>query len=373
MTTVNAKAAILGADAPAYDPRRALRGSAGRVRPRRCFGGCGQFLVKPLVFVQAILAIAAAPSLGADLSVNAAEGNGIVAGVGLGEPSPVIEWVDEPDLMFISEDALWARVLQSSLIVVADVDVSSIPENIPQKEFLSIPILVRDVLKGSTDETNLVLKIWPEHQKPMAALKTTSPTNAEDRLRLLFVSVEEGGECYLDDSFDNRIQRADEDVLNAAKREIAAQNRALEAFGDFVRPDTLPHWEAVSNAVAELTLDSRKQSASVDRILGFGLEAVPALVVLMDDRRELPDKSLSLSNSGSNHWEAFRHYGPKTVLDLIDALADHATKIGFGSVVNGGTERERRLAVARWKLLLLRWLDENRKSGRFLRPRLLGS
>ena len=59
-------------------------------------------------------------------------------------------------------------------------------------------------------------------------------------------------------------------------------------------------------------------------------------------------------------------------IDLADALADHSVKIGLVSVMNGGTEQNRRQAVARWKLLLVRWLEENRKSGKFLTPVLVG-
>ena len=221
-------------------------------------------------------------------------------GVGIGAPGPVFgEGVTpDPNKMFVWDEALWVGVLYSSSIVVADIDFSALAGEIPERNYIKLPFVVRDCLKGSLPDTNLVLKVWSGYQKEM------------------------------------------------------------EAFDRLVAPESLPHWSAVSNAVAELTIDADHQSRSVDAILNLGIEAVPALIVLMDDCRELPVQSISLENSSPEHWEAYRHYGPKTVVDLADALADHSVKIGLGSVMNGVTEQNRRQAVARWKLFLVRWLEE---------------
>ncbi len=327
--------------------------------------------MKRLFLVLPLLALAAASARGADEpATNAAVA--LPAGVGLDEPMPIFDWDGEHDLMFITDEAVWAKIVMSRLVLVADIDVSLPPEDAPQDHYLSFPFVVRDVLKGSVRETNLVLKVWPKCGEEMVALKTSAPTNADDRLRLLFVSTERNGECYLDLFFKNGIQRADEADLAAVKREIAAQNRALDFFDELVRREDLPHWETVSNAVAELTTDADRQFAAVDRILDLGVKAVPALIVLMDDWRELPVKSVSLPNSAVDSWEAFRHYGTPAVGNLLDALADHATKIGFIGFP-GETDLDRQEVVRRWKLLLLRWTEENKKAGRFLSPRLVGS
>ena len=299
-------------------------------------------------------------------------------GVGIGAPDPVFgEGVTpDPNLMFVWDEALWVGVLYSSSIVVADVDFSALAGAGPEARPIELPFVVRDCLKGSLPGTNLVLKAWSGDQKEMESLRASAPTNLTNGSALLFLVgpfEELGPECFLAREYRYAIQRADEKSIAETKREIDAQRRALEAFDRLVAPESLPHWSAVSNAVAELTIDADHQSRSVDAILDLGIEAVPALISLMDDRRELPEKSVALRNHAPNSWEPYRQYAPETVVDLADALADHSVKIGLISVMNGGTERERQGAVARWRTLLIRWLNENRKSGRFLKPVLLGS
>ena len=297
-------------------------------------------------------------------------------GVGIGAPDPTFgEGVTpDPNLMFVWDEALWVGVLYSSSIVVADIDFSALAGDIPEGKSIEIPFVVRDCLKGSLPSTNLVLKVWPGNQKETEDLRASAPTASANGPALLFLVgpfEESSRECFLEREYRYAIRRADEKSIAETKREIGAQQRALEAFDRLVAPESLPHWAAVSNAVAELTIDADHQSRSVDAILGLGIEAVPALIALMDDRRELPVQGVALENS-PGHWEAYRHYVPKTVVDLADALADHSVKIGLVSVMNGGTEQSRRQAVARWKLLLVRWLEENRKAGKFLKPVLVG-
>lgn len=326
--------------------------------------------MKRIAVLLPLLALAAAPVRAEDPATN----NPV--GVGIGAPGPVFGEGVTPDLnqMFVWDEALWVGVLYSSSIVVADIDFSALASDIPERKSIELPFVVRDCLKGSLPDTNLVLKVWSGYQKEMEALRASTPTASTNGSALLFLVgpfEESSRECFLEREYRYAIRRADEKSIAETKHEICAQQCALEAFDRLVAPESLPHWSAVSNAVAELTIDADHQSRSVDAILDLGIEAVPALIVLMDDCRELPVQSISLENS-PGHWEAYRHYGPKTVVDLADAIADHFVKIGLGSVMNGGTEQNRQQAVARWKLLLVRWLGENRTSGKFLKPVLVG-
>ena len=323
--------------------------------------------MKRLALLLPLLALAAMPCLAQDPATNDP------VGVGIGAPGPVFgEGVTpDPNKMFVWDEALWVGVLYSSSIVVADIDFSALVGEIPERNYIKLPFVVRDCLKGALPDTNLVLKVWSESQKEMEALRASAPTASTNGSALLFLVrpfEESSRECFLVREYRYAIRRADQKSISETKHEIGAQQRALEAFDRLVAPDSLPHWSAVSNAVAELTIDADHQSRSVDAILDLGIEAVPALIILMDDCRELPVQSISLENSSPERWEAYRLYGPEKVVDLADALADHSVKIGLGSVMNGGTEQNRRQAVARWKLFLVRWLEENRKSGKFLKP-----
>ncbi len=82
--------------------------------------------------------------------------------------------------------------------------------------------------------------------------------------------------------------------------------------------------------------------------------AVPAMIMFMDDRRELPLKEISLRNNGPGSFERFRHYGPQVVADAIAAILNQITEESFGTIHNGASERERRATIDGWRVYLYR-------------------
>lgn len=77
--------------------------------------------------------------------------------------------------------------------------------------------------------------------------------------------------------------------------------------------------------------------------------AVPAIIKRMDDRRNLPDPTISLENKSPDAFEGLRHYGPKKVVDALAAILNQLTGEDFGSIYNGGTDQERTEAVKGWR------------------------
>ena len=73
----------------------------------------------------------------------------------------------------------------------------------------------------------------------------------------------------------------------------------------------------------------------------------------MDDRREVPLKEISLRNE-PGAFESFRHYGPKVVADAIAAILNQITQEDFGTIVHGGSERERKAVIDGWRVYLHR-------------------
>ncbi|MCI0483378.1 MAG: hypothetical protein L0Y78_02225, partial [candidate division NC10 bacterium] len=51
----------------------------------------------------------------------------------------------------------------------------------------------------------------------------------------------------------------------------------------------------------------------------LGPKAVPAIIMLMDDRRDLAIPRIALSNP-PKAWEAIRQYSPKKVVDAMSAI-----------------------------------------------------
>jgi hypothetical protein len=85
----------------------------------------------------------------------------------------------------------------------------------------------------------------------------------------------------------------------------------------------------------------------------MGCAAVPAIIANMDDRRNLPDPNIALVNKGPGAWEAQRFYGPKKVVDALDAILNQLTG-HTGNIYNGGTDEERKKAVKDWR----EWLSK---------------
>jgi hypothetical protein len=84
----------------------------------------------------------------------------------------------------------------------------------------------------------------------------------------------------------------------------------------------------------------------------LGCAAVPAIIRRMDDRRVLPDPSISLRNKSPQAFEGIRHYGPIEVVDALAAILNQLTGQSFGFIYNGGTDEDRTKTVQGWRKFL---------------------
>ena len=82
------------------------------------------------------------------------------------------------------------------------------------------------------------------------------------------------------------------------------------------------------------------------------MNAAWGMICQMDDRQELAQKHISLENNYPDAWEAYRHYSPKVVVDVLEAILNQITGQGFGFIENGGTEEERANTVRGWRTYL---------------------
>lgn len=215
-------------------------------------------------------------------------------------------------------------------------------------EFLDIPVAASRTLKGSVPSQRAVLKFYPKdawYKPSNAALLERS--DAPSVLFLIQLDTEPGG-LFFAGSTPEALQPATADAVDAVAAEVARQDRVLRGW----RPDpSVPHYREVRGLVARLgRVGGRAQERVFERLEALGADAVPAIVAHMDDRRHLRDPRISLRNQATDAFEAYRHYGPERVVDALAAILSQVAGQSFGEIEHGGSERERRAAVAGWRV-----------------------
>ena len=97
-------------------------------------------------------------------------------------------------------------------------------------------------------------------------------------------------------------------------------------------------------------VDAKAEEPAFKTLESLGAPYVPAIIDLMDDRRELATKALSLRNYAPDRFEEFRLYGPKLIVDAVAAILNQITHEDFGFIYNGATDAERNRTVAGWRI-----------------------
>ncbi|MDR2717889.1 MAG: hypothetical protein LBB89_07495 [Treponema sp.] len=84
-----------------------------------------------------------------------------------------------------------------------------------------------------------------------------------------------------------------------------------------------------------------------------GEKGVPYIILLMNNFKTLPVKSIRLENKSKYAFEAYRHYSPELVIDALTAILNQITGEDFGSIYNGeAAQEERILALNGWRIYL---------------------
>jgi hypothetical protein len=244
-----------------------------------------------------------------------------------------------------------ARLVSASdLIVVAnpDVPVARLKAAMLEKspDYVEVPLMQPSVLKGGQDAATLTVKVYPKTTayapSPKALLERAGkPT-------LIFLTHVDQGPVgnYLPHSLE-AVQDASASSLAAVNAEVRRQDAVIHNW----KPDpSFPYFKQVHRLLAELPeASSERQAAIFESLEKLGPDGVPAIIAQMDDRRPLAHRRISLVNYDPNAFEGIRHYGPELVVDALDAILNQVTGVA-GSIVNGGSERERRNAVSAWRV-----------------------
>ena len=250
------------------------------------------------------------------------------------------------------KDIALARLVAASDLVLTGVPqtsadvIAAAAAHQPSPEWIAVPIGSPTQLKGA-DEAPLTVRIYPEnisYRPPVATLTALAGKPA-----LFFLVRVDQGETglYFAGGSPLALQPASAEAVSATTAEIARQASQLRYW----KPDpAAPHAREVARLIAQLgVVDGHAQQAAFERLEALGPSAIPAIVARMDVRRPLAVRQISLVNHAADSFEGMRHYGPELVVDALDAILNQLAGQG-GSIVNGGSERQRRAAVETWRV-----------------------
>lgn len=260
----------------------------------------------------------------------------------------------------ISAQELWKLVAQSHVIIVGTptVPVDQIEESQRSGEhrYIDIPVRVKECIKGDPCPGTTAVRYFtrPAWYNPARPTLIESSGN-ESVLFLTYVdtqTITHAPEIYFAGHTPKAIQVYSRELVGQVSAEVMAQKQIIDQFPRNFRPEDEPLYSNVRSLI-EAMVDRRTEKRAFTELEAFGQVAVPAMIMFMDDRRELPLKEISLRNA-PGEFEEFRHYGPHVVADAVDAILNQITNEDFGTIHNGASERERKAAIDGWRVYLHR-------------------
>lgn len=241
-------------------------------------------------------------------------------------------------------------VAQADLIVAASPDVpverlrTAMAMEAP--DYVDVTLTSAAILKGEADVAGLVVRVYPQTRAYAPSPEALLGRAGQPTLFFL-VRVDEGPTGLYFASSPDALQSVTPAQLEAVRTEVRRQQLINNhRVGD----PSLPQYSRVRDLLSGLPRATLERQEQIFRELeAMGRDAVPAIVAHLDDRRPLAHPQISLVNHFPGAFEAIRHYGPVLVTDALDAILNQITGFG-GSIVNGGSERQRRNAVEMWRV-----------------------
>lgn len=249
---------------------------------------------------------------------------------------------------------LWRLVAQSDVISTGRLEFPAAP--VTPRSYVQLPVRESRFLKGEAGE-RLIIR-WFSEPGPYAP-SAAQLEIASDSSSILF-AVRAGGSLYFAGNTPDAIQPAEATTVAAVETEIARQEEVLRRWRDDRSVDHYAEVRSITNRIARLRTTScaarrdvvSAQQALFDQLIAFGDDAVPAIIMQMDDPRPLAKSQISLVNDFPGAFEGTRHYGPDLIVEALDAILNDITGESFGNIHNGGSAEERTKAVRGWRIYL---------------------
>ncbi len=251
------------------------------------------------------------------------------------------------------KDAAWRNIAQSPYILTGTihVDTNEIKKIKKTKgEYIEIDFAIDTVLKGDAPSKEIIINKYIHGEKNKKVHRNDSNLFLfNGKKSIIFLTLGQSGGYYFPNRVSNSIfPKADKVKIND---EITKQNEIIASNAHEKICPTIQHSSKVKKLIENMLVESKATGAYAE-LEKLGFQAVPAIICQMDDRRELAVQGISLENKSPQAWEAFRHYSPELVVDVLEAILNQITGKSFGSIHNGGTEEERANTVNGWRIYL---------------------
>lgn len=257
----------------------------------------------------------------------------------------------------IPQKALWLDVAKSRFIVAGtfQVDSNKLKEIIETESgYLNFTLSIDSVLKGElqTKELNIAKYIFSKKDKSHRSNDSSLfLLNGKKTIDFLIESPASIESLFMLGNIDNSLTSKTEDTIKVITNEVKQQQEITDDKTFFSICPNDKNSARVKRLIADMHNGAKANDAYIE-LEKMGFDAVPSMICQMDDRRELAQKHISLENKNPKAWEAYRHYSPKVVVDVLEAILNQITGQSFGFIENGGTEEERANTVRGWRTYL---------------------
>ncbi|MBL7649033.1 MAG: hypothetical protein JNK74_22885 [Candidatus Hydrogenedentes bacterium] len=248
-------------------------------------------------------------------------------------------------------DDLWRLVAQAHTIVggrlivpVAEIQAAAAAG---EGRYVNITVGTTRVLKRPTQSASVSIQWWTEPNSNGPTVGTIENLDGQEAI-LFLTQFDEAGPGHFFLRTPKALQASSPEAWAAIEAEVSAQEAILKNYQPPAIKDT--EFRRVRKLVDSLTHPERAEEA-LSELQSLGKESVPAMIHLMDDRRSLTVKQITVSMP-AGHWEGIAHYAPQCVVDVMSILLSRITGESFGTLQNGGSERERAAAVDAWRVYL---------------------
>lgn len=260
----------------------------------------------------------------------------------------------------IEQPPLWNLVAQSHMIIVGTptvpVEQFEPAQRTGHGRYIDFETGVQQCLKGDPCPQTITTRHYiyaDAREAPVDDALVAANAKASVLFLLTGLSSHVGGSAnYLAGHTAAAVQPSLSDLIRDLEAEVAAQQEIVRRFGENF-PAANERLYGKVKSLIEAMLNRRKQKKAFAELEALGKAAVPAMIMQMDDRRELPVKAISLRNP-PGFFEGYRHYGPEVVADAIAAILNQITSESFGTMYNGASEPHRKAEIDAWRIYLHR-------------------
>ncbi len=252
---------------------------------------------------------------------------------------------------------LWKLVAQSSDIIagIPDVPIEEIDSILAadKRDYVNITLVPSRILKGRLSLEPVTINYFVENRRSKPTLQILLEPNIKEILFFLIQSDDPYARgLYLTEAVPNAIRSSSSDLISEIETEVMAQEKILRNYKGRPVSSNISDFDKVRTLINYMTIPGN-QFYSFAELERMGNEAVPAIIYLMDDYRDLPAHSISLRNNFPDAFEAYRHYGPECIVDALAALLNQITGESSGAFIyNGGSDRERQHTIDFWRIYL---------------------